>query len=51
MDIVAIKAAVKNGTLMVKVHNSNILLGEPKSGEWVKIGELFPQSEKERRKW
>lgn len=39
-DIIEVKAAVNRGDLAVKVHNGNILLGYPKSGEWVKIGEV-----------
>lgn len=47
IDIVAVKSAVSSGTLEVKVHNGNILLGSPKTGEWVKIGEIVRRSEYE----
>lgn len=40
VDIVEVKTAVNRGDLAVKIHNGNILLGYPKSGEWVKIGEV-----------
>lgn len=40
IDIVAVKTAVNRGELAVRVHNGNILLGYPKAGEWVKIGEV-----------
>lgn len=40
IDIVEVKAAVRSGDLAVRVHNGVILLGCPKAGEWVKIGEV-----------
>ncbi len=40
IDVVAVKKAVKNGALTVKVINGNILLADVKSGEAAKIGEL-----------
>lgn len=40
IDVVAVKKAVKDGALVTKVVDGNILLADVKSGEAAKIGEL-----------
>lgn len=40
IDVVAVKKAVKDGALIAKVIDGNILLADVNSGEAAKIGEL-----------
>lgn len=43
IDIVDVKANIKNGLLAVEVHNGFILLKDIKTGEAVVIGELLKE--------